>query len=322
MPLTCNKPTQLLDDIKTPTVAELHHSKFLQDAKTAEAGGRDLREQGRDDDEENAKRSEIPQPRNEPEKQRPPTIEIPKPSTGGGGAHTGSRCQGSKSANKINGNRWTSSGEAPREGERVRQAMSLRQSPKRESLMETLSRQTAERKISGIQMYMRKRVHVHLYLCRCFYVSACACGWIYLLFMGILPSDRFLLLLTLLLWTGSCQGRVDAERRFTDGTFAVGDEKFAGTRHLKTHTGVIHAKPWVGPLDTPKTKNAKKTSASSASMSASKVRQGSHAEHSRSAGGSRSDARVLNEDARLLNEDAYRYLKQDGTDLVYLFECW
>ena len=38
--------------------------------------------------------------------------------------------------------------------------------------------------------------------------------------------------------TGSSHGRVDAERRFTDGTYHLADDHAAGTRHQKEYTGV------------------------------------------------------------------------------------
>lgn len=81
---------------------------------------------------------------------------------------------------------------------------------------------------------------------------------------------------------GSSRGRVDAERRFTDGSFQIADEDFAGPRHRKGYKGVvcsksfghslhveltkflsgqIHKQPWIGPLDA--TKHIKKKSMSS-----------------------------------------------------------
>ncbi len=41
------------------------------------------------------------------------------------------------------------------------------------------------------------------------------------------------------LFSGSSRGRVDAERRFTDGSYSISDDKTAGTRHLKGYTGMI-----------------------------------------------------------------------------------
>ena len=37
---------------------------------------------------------------------------------------------------------------------------------------------------------------------------------------------------------GSSTGRVDAERRFTDGSYRISDESTAGTRHKKAYTGM------------------------------------------------------------------------------------
>jgi hypothetical protein len=43
------------------------------------------------------------------------------------------------------------------------------------------------------------------------------------------------------LFSGSSRGRVDAERRFTDGSYSISDDNTAGTRHLKGYTGMIES---------------------------------------------------------------------------------
>ena len=38
---------------------------------------------------------------------------------------------------------------------------------------------------------------------------------------------------------GSAHGQVDAERRFTDGTYRIADVNASDTRHLKSYTGAF-----------------------------------------------------------------------------------
>ena len=64
--------------------------------------------------------------------------------------------------------------------------------------------------------------------------------YLFRFFQCVFPQKRPAVLICFL-FSGSSRGRVDAERRFTDGSYSISDDKTAGTRHLKGYTGMTES---------------------------------------------------------------------------------